>query len=555
MSEILKWYFDLPSDHEGIRYFEGEFPFPVILDKPYFSLTTVDNRVIHKRAGTTEPAFFKRIVPNDLGKKKINGRKKRRYYQANYIIKDEHFPNVNVRNARSTYQSLKKAYTKTGKLTVRNTAPYAIKFATDYQYTRDSSHTRGWFFLDVGEEKTFIETFKGIQPNFNVYAQSTDRETEFVKSIFGLSWDHPGVRYFQPHKEDEYTLKSIHDTRDFSFLTHRNEEYIRVAETYPVQFKALSSEKVGEGVYESDHTIVDQSFPSIYMDRETLKGTEASKVYAQKAKVLRASFERQIEYDQEIKSFEENVPFILGLNTTDHNGNSSLGITIDRVHYEENILGDEFPFKPGDVITAFNNQPVFGNKELTVLLNRHARSLDGGIGKPIPFTLTRNGNQYTGETLYFFNPYYRHWPKNEGWKAFWYKIADAFFYGFDEDIYRAFLADDPADAWEYVQNQARLNQFYSKSSIAGTVVGAFLSPGKLLLQRGVTRGISKMGMKRGVAGLVTATALEAGEEAIWSIGNRSPVLTDQEFVTKMAENMALGAGLGFAIASWNLVRK
>jgi len=461
---------------------------------------------------------------------------------------DEKYSIKNSNNLQELYRGIMDIFENDAKFTIKNITPYDIYFSVNFQYTKDKHETIGWYFLESGETKTFNRTFYGVHPQVSIYAESASKSSELVRLAYDLPSNELGKVYYQGIDGQASIFKPIVEGDKFNLLTILD-DYNTEENSVPVLFSTVFSPKK-DNEYEFSQTnfeIVDNSFPEIYTDKDKSKWTS-------KAKAINSSLKRQVKYNKSIRGVEY-MPYLLGLNTYDEYGMFDLGVTITNVIFEKNIIGQEFPFSPGDRVLSFAGQEVFTNKDLTILLNDHATSLAGGIGVPIPFTILRNGKLLKGNTLYFFNPKYHGWPSSDWWKSILVGVADALSLGFDYDLYESFTKTEPQKAWQYLQLKARLRQLNKGYFLVGNLGGAIFSPGRLLLQKPVKRSLGRMGLKGGIARMGATMGLEVAEGIIWTYGGSSPLLTQEEFTKMLKEEIKFTAGFGFALGSFNRIRK
>ena len=195
-----------------------------------------------------------------------------------------------------------------------------------------------------------------------------------------------------------------------------------------------------------------------------------------------------------------------------------------------------------------NDELVFGREDLVMITHEHASDISRGIVQPLTFTIIRHGQIYSGESLYFYNPNYAHWPSNDGLKALLSGILDALSLGFDDEIYSA-LSDDPQKAYDYIENKFRLQQFYKGHFFVGNISSAILSPVGLIL-KGPVKKILKVGLGRKLSGVVATALVEGIENAAWTYGNNHVSYTPAEFKKMIKTNFKYGAGFGMAFGTF-----
>ena len=158
-AELVRWYFDLPYTNDGIRFLtntnystqKGHVP----LSEDYEEIV---NQQITDASNYTQAAF------ETIDASKSAWRK----YQCSYEIKDDGFSDLfekhkysfplgadDADKGKMAYEILMKEFKKEGRLVLYNAAPYGVKVALSFQYTKDSSGTVGWFELPPGKEKIF----------------------------------------------------------------------------------------------------------------------------------------------------------------------------------------------------------------------------------------------------------------------------------------------------------------------------------------------------------------------------------------------------------------
>lgn len=430
---------------------------------------------------------------------------------------------------------------------VKNATPFDIYFAVNFQYTKDLHQTMGWYSLKSGESTTLNKTFYGVHPQISIYGKTANSNQKLVKLAYNLNLSHEGILHFQGIDGNPSIFKPIVEGEIFDLTTIQN-DYQSEKNSIPVQFSTVYSAKMDD-VFEFSETsfeFTDNSFPEIYLDEDKLK-------WLDKAKAVNRSLIRQVKYDESIYS-KQDMPYDLGLNLNDENGIYDLGVTISNVIISKNIIGQDNPFKIGDKLLTFAGEEVFTDKDLTILLNEHATSIDGGIGVPIPFTVLRNGQLLKGNTLYFFNPEYN-WPSDDWWLSILVGIADALTLGFDYNAYKSLTQSDPKKAWNYLQYKSRVRQLNSEYFLVGNLGGAILSPGRLLLQKPAKRALSRIGIKGGLGSIASTVGLEVAEGIIWTYAGSSSLLTKKELSEMLKDEIKFTAGMGFAIGSFNRVIK
>ncbi|MEE1962005.1 hypothetical protein V1387_04855 [Allomuricauda taeanensis] len=462
-------------------------------------------------------------------------------------------------NAARKFKKLQNEFNGIGTFVVRNAAPYKIAIVINYQFSRDSSHTQGWYHLEAGEETTFTREFRGIRPHLDIYAQSSGDESELIKELNGGSYDAPKRKYFQPSANQAKIFKAIHPTEKIEYkslaVVEENENY----ETYPVAFiDNIGAEEQYPGYYTGDYTIYDLDFPSLadhYDSEEDI--IEFNKKSSIKAKELNRSLENMMFSKKKFKNFSYDSPFMLGIQLEDFNGIYGLGVRVSNNFYTTDIFNNESPFKMGDIITSFAGQAVFGIHDLHALLYKHANNVSsGGIGKPIPFTLIRGNQEFSGKTMYRFNANYYGWPDDECFEAFFHGLFDALAIGFDDELVSAWYgSEEEAKAWKYLQTKVRLKQLYPNCSFVGTILGGVGSPGRLIFQGAVKKQLVRVGLSRSMSSIVSASFLEGAENVFWTIGNKPPLISEYDFSQHLKQNAKDGVAFGFAFASFDLIRR
>lgn len=538
--ELMKWVLDIPYPDNASRFLVS----PNNKDK--IDLTNTKLRLqsagFYKVEVLREGTFYKHSKINFL----IQDNEVLDKFRAK--ASDEKYSIKNLNNIEDLYHGVMDIFENDAEFVIKNITPFDIYFSVNFQYTKDKHETIGWYHLESGETKTFNRTFYGVHPQVSIYAESANNSSELVRLAYKLNYNEAGKVYYQGIEGQDSIFKPIVEGDTFNLQTILD-DYNTDKNSVPVLFSTVfSPKKIDKYEFsETNFEIVDNSFPEIYVDKDKSKWTS-------KARAINSSLKRQVKYNKSIRGIGD-IPYILGLNTYDENGIFDLGVTVSNVIFEKNIIGQDFPFKSGDRILSFAGQEVFTNKDLTILLYDHATSLDGGIGVPIPFTILRSGQLLKGNTLYFFNPNYNGWPSSDWWKSILVGVVDALSLGFDYDLYESFTKSEPWKAWQYLQLKARLRQLNKGYFLVGNLGGAIFSPGRLLLQKPVKRSLGHMGLRGGIAKLGTTMGLEIAEGVIWTYGGSSPLLTQEEFVKLLEDEIKFTAGFGFAVGSFNRIRK
>ncbi|MEM7186999.1 MAG: hypothetical protein AAF466_10100 [Bacteroidota bacterium] len=434
-------------------------------------------------------------------------------------------------------------------------APYKLAVAINYQFSRDSSATEGWYHIDAGDQLEISRQFRGIKPHLDVFAKSSAKEQDLILNIFEDAEEYISVKYFQPQFEEAKIFKPIHETEVFDYRTLATSEEEDPLETITVAFvDGIYAENVSGDIHLGSYTFYDLDFPSIF-DHEYIENPEEfHQVSLSKAKELHRSLENKLEDDELFDVYILDSPVVLGLTLTDYNGFSNLGVVV-KDHYEKDIFGNRTPFQVGDIITSFDGQNVFGIHDLRVPLYKHATSLSGGIAKPIAFTAIRGDQKISGQTTYRFNRSYTGWPKDESSSAFWAGARDAITWGFDDEMYKILVGQNEWEGWRYLQKKIRLKQFYSGAYLRGNFGGTIISPGRLVFQKALKKTLVKSGINRSLSRIMSASLLEGAENVLWTIGNRSPSATETQFIEEMIINGRDGMLFGLAFASADIIRK
>lgn len=580
--ELLRWHFNMPLGHSGIKYFMQE-PYTTkipLLDDTY-SLAFENDSL----QGTESPPPRYSVA---IRFKKAN--KNERIYEC--VIKDKSFPEVYevsrdkyviansllrsayiglfAERAAKLHSKMLENFIKEASVRVVNTAPYKIKFSVYNRFSRDSCATVGWYYLDVGEKRTITQKFRGIEPQFAIHAQIDEREIGFLKRVVGKD-----EAYFEENALGSQIFKRIVRNNNFSICTAMIDSLSFMEEDYSDEgygFGFVSPEKnllllldlmrKYETGYKSDNVSYDtaeyqiadeENFANLYNDEDIRGNVDRVHIVTTKAKVLRSSLDLQLKVKELFPNFVHDYPFFPGFLVEDPNGPFQPGVVITEA-LEKNIAGDPMHFQPGDILTDFAGQKVFSIDDLVVLLYNHGTSIKGGIEVPIPYSLLRNETFYTGSTMYFFNRRYKGWPTDEEFDAVAEGAWDAITLGYNKKIAKLWHGDKSLNAWQYVQDSYRLRQFFPNKYLLGNIGGAVLSAPRLIFQKAFTKSLVKAGLRKGVATTILTTVLEIGEGVVWSIAARSPVKTREALIEDIKQEMKMSVGIGIAIASFTRAR-
>lgn len=583
------------KDSELIRWWKGSPPSTSGIINSYYDTLLLGakdelNRIVRHINDSLCEENTKNLEYSSFGKFKPKFRKSdSTYFQETYIVNkefDELYDIDNLSNLNNTQVSrqyfsqallardtLTKLFIKKGEFEVVNTTPFTVYFVVNFPITKDSVETEGYWKLEAGESQRFERTFYGVNPRINVYAHTSNSETHLVKEAFGLSSSQVGRIYYQSGSYSKGFYYPIKPIRSFKYTTYYNSNQKPEHDSYHVLFASSSGQYLDDDLHyhhdlknqyvsssvefhKGQFLIMERRLPYIYENESFNDHEEAVNTFLGKAKALRSSIQRKVRYDELMaESYQSgHFPYMLGISMNSYFGNNSLGVKVYDKWKFTNLLGGSVPFEEGDVITSFNDTPVFSPQDLYVLLHNHALSLYGGIAKPIDFDVFRDNQMISGQTLYFFNPNFP-WIEIPWWKKALWGLADAVTYGFDDDLYQAFTARDPWKGWRYVQDKSRLVQFSDKSYFTGNVAGVFVSPGRFLVQGIVKKQIRKLGMRRGIASMATTVTLEGGEAVIWTFGNKSPIQTQEQFLEEMKQNVFFGVGIGVVAGSFSLKKR
>jgi hypothetical protein len=282
------------------------------------------------------------------------------------------------------------------------------------------------------------------------------------------------------------------------------------------------------------------------------------------ARLLEESLLRQFRFF-DVWGGRPQFPVHLGATLDDQNGYCSLGVQItDGVAQTRD--GYVMTLAAGDTLVQFAGRPVFGVGDVWSILQQHATNkTGGGVDVPIPFVVRRHGQLVADKTNYFFNRDYFAVTDSDRVAAVWLGLSDSAFLGagcfanaglvtglrglanglqwlagkLDEKHTPQYLDGPSFDdiRWGCNQRKAMLKQFESGSYNLGAVGGIFFQPTRALVNR-----VGGRALTQSTAGLVL---IEAGELAIWTAVDGSPMRTASELASEIrdAAPLALASGI------------
>jgi len=310
------------------------------------------------------------------------------------------------------------------------------------------------------------------------------------------------------------------------------------------------------------YQIKDDTYKGLYDPEGISSPEEEITVFSARAQLLATVLQRQMKFDKRWSNPDYDFPYRLGLAINDHNGRYMPGVVIEGVA-PMTIRGDEMPIHPGDVLIKFGDGPViFSELDINLTLFEHATSRDKGIQVPIPFEVIRDGQRFSGKTMYFFNEAYWGYSDEDKRRAFGYGVADGVALGKSAEaltllsnagkaVYntlrsknkpRAEIRPYKDEVWDKNQDKERLRQMYSGAFNAGAFLGMFCPGPGWIVRTPLARGLTSLGVSKAVASLGAAALIEVAEGVVWTAADASPLQKPEDTIEDMKTAAAYAAG-------------
>lgn len=436
------------------------------------------------------------------------------------------------------------AFVQAAALHVVNATPFSVQLVVARRATDKDFHTFGWLTVDAGGKWSTAQVFRGVTPDFAVFAQSSGEDADIVQYCyesqigsdgpFQITWDDASgpELYVTNQPLDVVQLQGASlppgaRWATFARPSYRDSEkhiYIHKLQP-PAGFSWLQDQRV-------DADVLAAQCGEASMAREVLKRQRMWKEWGEAS--LR--------------------PYSLGITVDPKDAFDEPGIMI--VDASPTLpSGHAMHFQAGDVIEWLGRRRIYSHNDLYGALHEHAEDRARGIGEAIPFVVRRGDTLLHGNTSYWFEKEW--WRRSSSISisetgAFVSGVIDGVTIGFgpraqatfdaagtigmnalkwawsqiDEEYHPSYeeLDDWDEKTWYYVQIRGMQRQWFPEARQAGDVVGAFTS-----VPRGILKVAGGKALRRFAGSMVGSISFEVVEGLVWSeIADPAVVRTAEE---------------------------
>ena len=445
-------------------------------------------------------------------------------------------------------------------VSITNTTPYYLKAAITYPLNSDEWEIYGWKQLPPGDSWEFDQIVREVNPEFYVYAESDD--DKLIGWIYSLSPSSDGSSTICFQGTD---LERTVEPGSMDYRIASKNAALRSADAYPVGFQAMAVSPKHKNRFFSVLR-PPRLFPDLD-DSEALTESQI-KTTATRAWCVHTSMSRQMRFESQWKE-KKYFPFSPGFEVEDRNGPFQRGVTITR---RQAVLPGNYPmpFKVGDELISFDNADVYGPGDVAILLYEHGNSRHKGIKKSIPFSVLRDGKEYSGQTTYWFVKEYfenRNEAVTDGRTLLWGAFDSAVLgYGpevgagavvtarsfangimslgsmINEDYEPNYIKRRSYDAlkWQNYQAEAMGHQWHGGAYLTGEIVGFFVN-----LPRAVAMRVGAKSFKLFAKSKFGAVVYEVAETTVWTVQEGSPLRSSDELKEELRRVLPLAAAGGF----------
>lgn len=284
---------------------------------------------------------------------------------------------------------------------------------------------------------------------------------------------------------------------------------------------------------------------------------------------LRSIYSGHIAFNQKWRG--QQVPLHLGARLIDSNGPLSSGVTVSNPQ-QISIFGDRLPLQEGDAILKMNETDIYAPADVFQALINHGFSTKLGITEPVKILYERRGTVKAAYTSYFYNERYHRFNYDTRSDAIYYGVMDALSFGLAAEatctgkntpafvanmLYglseildkskkqpRAKYIDFDKCVW-HSENEIALAQQTNRKLYTDSAWLTLFTPNapRLLLQKGVKKGITKKVGSQLVGKMTATVALEMTETAIFFYNDRSPLQNLAQVADEYATSLPYIAGV------------
>ena len=475
---------------------------------------------------------------------------------------------------------------KHASLEVCNFTPYKTQSIIQNSLENGLVKVYGWYHYDVGECRTFNETFIDVDPEFWVHMRHDDKSrfdrvtrqvNEALLSDTNANNDQIIVKQVGVNKNIWNDSRQCVSMEAFTFEAERYFKGTCIEKSDgEVSFaKAMPSSATKEKWY----FFTEHPNLAVFNPRKKVSNPVARNAASKRAIELKHVIDRQYRFEQSWNS--NQIPFSLGASIYDHNGSLARGVMLHNVA-TQSIGGASLPYRNGGILLSLNGKSIYGISDLYGELIRHGFSLSAGYNKPLKVGLERDGKIVFYQTTYFFNENHPQFFDVSEAEATAWGIGDAVTFGITEEIKckgrnvvafsgnvlsglfefadsifqdRKFnkqslkqfgYIDTEKCEWQDEQRKAIAQQRYQDTYINSQWFALFTPSAVRLAGQKAFRNYTKRNIAKRALGVAIADGmLEGVETSLWSMGTAAPELT-LEARLKDAGGMApYGVGLGF----------